>query len=409
MPRNKLERLARVCLVGVACSACGSGDFGDAPGASGGQLTWSFGIRAPATQTLLAVVDDTAAGAALRTAVVSAFEHLDDDARADTSCGGVFDPAAFHPFDRSLVVVHPSTPGAANYSSPAGDPALRWQDTQYSDAGHSAWMAAVDSALAAPPAADGAPFAALLATRDSVALLQGAAAPSNAAEQAVLAALPPLADHRVLIALATEDQSPGEASDYGSLSGLDVQGVVPGAVPDPNAQCRPLATASATTPRYASWAAWAQRWPCQDPHFLDTPTEDCETQCLAHPIAIDSDGTAECRAMVSFAGDDPCPADLGWLDPLASDGSRAPRVDHDAAGDTRVCEIKQLAGAALDSCRNTLDCTDCEPGWCATLVPAFDHGQCSAGRYLPPFRLVHGADHARPAQVDIVCQEASAP
>lgn len=397
-----------VWLVGIACGACSSNDYGDAPGASGGQLTWSFEIQGPATQTVLAVVDDTAAGATLRTAVESAFDHLDDAAQADTTCG-VFDPAAFHPFDRSVVVVHPSASGAQRYSSPASDPALRWQATQYSGAGHSVWMAAVRAALDAQRATDGAPLAALAATRDALALLRGSTAPSSAEERALLGAIPPFADDPVLVALATEDQSPGDASEYGNLSGLEVQGVVPGAAPDPNAPCSDLATAGATTPRYAAYADWAQRWPCQSPRFFGNLTEDCNTACLAHPIAIDPSGTAQCRAMVRFAGDDPCPVELGWLDPIGSDGTRAPHVDHDDSGDTRVCEIKQLEGAALDSCRNTLDCTDCEPGWCATAVSAFDRGQCRTGTYVPPFRLVQGADHARPAQLEIVCLEASLP
>jgi hypothetical protein len=40
--------------------------------------------------------------------------------------------------------------------------------------------------------------------------------------------------------------------------------------------------------------------------------------------------------------------DLGWLNPLDAHGVRPPRIDGSSANPTRVCEIWQLEGVALE-------------------------------------------------------------
>jgi len=391
---------------GIACGS-GSSGYGDEPGASGAQIRWEFRASAPSPETVLVLVDDTPAGASLRVALAEAFDDWDAElARHRDSCTPPNDPAAWHPIDRSVLFVHPSTPGALAYSSPAQDPALRLQALQTFGPERERWMDAVRTAIDAQPAAPNAAFQALAALQSAESLLEGSRAPETAAERAVLDALPsPLTFGKVL-ALATEDASPGEASQYPRDFWPELLGAVV-----PAAQARDPADCSegsvATTARYRAYSQSSQAWPCNGPDFLGTSLWiDCGTRCLQRPIAIDA-GVAQCRAMASALGSEACPAELGWLDPLDGSGQRTPRVEGSGANATRICEIRQLEGAALTSCITRLDCADCEPGWCATEVPELvPQNRCAVGSSYPPFRLVLGAGQARNAQVTIVCNEA---
>jgi hypothetical protein len=163
-----------------------------------------------------------------------------------------------------------------------------------------------------------------------------------------------------------------------------------------------------TTARYQALSPRAQVWPCENPDFFGNKVWfDCSRSCLRQPIAIDA-GIAQCRATARYPGREPCPVELGWLDPLDSRGQRTARVDSDGTSATRVCEIRQLEGLAGTACVTRLDCTDCEPGWCATQVPELlPQSACAAGSYYPPFRFVLGAGQARSAEVSIVCNEAA--
>lgn len=98
-----------------------------------------------------------------------------------------------------------------------------------------------------------------------------------------------------------------------------------------------------------------------------------------------------------------CNADFGWLDPLDARGERTPRIMHDADGERRVCEIRQLEGAALESCIDSLACPECEPGWCATRVPEL-LADCSTGR-PDPFRFVSGSRQAAVGSIRVECEQ----
>jgi hypothetical protein len=399
-----------VWLALLACVACGGADYGDVPSGSGSQVEWTVVLVRP-QETILAVVDDTAQAAPLRDALGAAFDGL--DAARDTqpgTCGAVFDPAAWHPVDRSVVIVHPSSEGSARFSSPADAAALRWSERDQTADGHASWITAVRAALAAAPAEAGARFQALAAFQDSVALVSGQRQPVTADEQALLAALPGGNSSSIVsVALATEDQSPGAASQYTSAVPDDL--VVPAATPGTATTCqRPL---ESPTPRYAGWVPSPQLWPCADPHFFDVGSLECGpagARCLARPITISDSGAAVCLVTATYAGSEPCPAELGWLDPMGSNGVRAPQVEHGAAGDTRTCEVQQLDGAALTSCRSSLDCADCVPGWCATdLLQLIPDQFCPSGNQLAPLRFVGGADSgpqsASNVTLNVVCDE----
>lgn len=394
------------CAVGGG-AACGSGssEYGDAPLASGGQLRWEFVTQVPAAGTLLVLVDDTPAGAGLRDALAKALNTRDSELLSHrASCGAAVDPAAVQPIDRSIVFVHPSTPDATGYSSPAQDPSLGL-DPQ-SDADHTRWMVAVRDGINAHPAAPGAAFQALAALAGAESLLDGSRAPSSTAERAILDALPSPLRFAKVIALATEDASPGEASEYPRNVRSELLGaVLPAAEPRAASDCSVRGVP--TSPRYQAFSDSAQAWPCENPDFLGTEVwSDCSARCLPQPIAIDA-GIAQCRAMASYPGSEPCPSELGWLDPLDAHEQRTPRVDGSGSNAKRVCEIRQLEGPALAACKSRLDCTDCQPGWCATEIPELiPLGRCLPGSVYPPFRFVLGAGQARDAQVTVVCNEA---
>lgn len=401
--RFRVLFLTCVCaLAGVACGSASS-EYGDTLGESGGQIHWDLITVGPTTETWLVLVDDTEAGAGLRDALAKAFDDWDTElAVHQESCTAPVDPAAWHPIDRSIVFVHPSTPGVAGYASPAQDPALRLQAQQLFGPERARWMDAVRAGINAQSASPGAPFQALAALADAESLLEGSRQPESAAERDVLDALPTSHFWEVL-ALATEDESAGEASQYTHNPIHEVIGaVLPAAEQRESSDCSERGVP--TTPRYQAFSQSAQAWPCEEPDFFFTRLwSDCSTRCLQRPIAIDA-GTAQCRATATFSGSDPCPRELGWLDPLDAQGDRTPRINGDGLNATRVCEIRQLDGAALEACVNRLDCADCEPGWCATSVPELVPQQrCTPGSFYPPFRFVLGAGQAHDAHVTIEC------
>lgn len=131
--------------------------------------------------------------------------------------------------------------------------------------------------------------------------------------------------------------------------------------------------------------------------------------CLTWSPRIDADGVAACTATAHVRVDATCDPAYGWLDPVGPGGERASRVEHDAQYDYdyRVCEIRQLTGSALASCIHSLDCPDCEPGWCATEVSEL-LDQCST-TYPDPLRFVQGSDNAPGGRIIIRCEAADSP
>jgi len=411
-PRRRAPMTMFVCCsLGVVACGSGSSEYGDAPGASGGQTRWEFYAGAPAPDTLLVLVDDTQAGASLREALGEAFDDWDAQlALHRGSCAAPVDPAGWYAIDRSVVFVHPSTPGAMGYWSSTQDPALRLRTHQTFGAERARWMEAVRTGIDAQPAAPGAAFQALAALDDAASLLSGLRAPGNTAEAELTTELQTPVSFGTVVALATEDASPGDTTGYLANFRSDLLGVVV-----PAAQTHDISDCSdrsvPITPRYQVLneraSNRAQAWPCENPDLLDTNLfSDCTTRCLQQPIAVDA-GIAQCRAVAKYPGSEPCPADFGWLDPLDAAGNRTSRVEGSGSSATRVCEIRQLEGAALTGCVQRLDCAGCEPGWCATEVAELTlQERCATGSVYPPFRFVLGAAEAHHAQVTVVCNEA---
>ena len=161
------------------------------------------------------MVDDTPSGAPLREQLAPAFDAFEASLEANAGAS-IRDPAVWLPIDRSVVIAHPSAGAGARFSSPATDPTLRWRENNQSSAGRAAWLTAVHQALEAQPGAVGAPFQALAAFHDTSTLLHGTRQPATVEERSLLAAQPngPDAAALVSVAVATEDESPGAASQY---------------------------------------------------------------------------------------------------------------------------------------------------------------------------------------------------
>jgi len=209
-----------------------------------------------------------------------------------------------------------------------------------------------------------------------------------------------------------DDESTDDPASYAVPVGNDAGfafTILPAApTPDTPGACFDQRTDGNDTARYAAWRD-AQlpyhvgHWPCSDASFYLPLAEDCTGNCLKFAPVIESDGSALCTISAKLPDEEPCNAALGWLDPLGRDGRRAPQVVNENGAAHRVCEIRQLEGAALASCVSSLECADCVPGWCATQVPdLLDHCEKAPN----PFRFVGGADRAAWVTAEIRCEAA---
>lgn len=400
-------------LLGVALSlsCCSNSGYGDAPGASGLQVSITRTIGPPSPEVRLLVVDDRADAADLIEAVGNSLDTLSaHELEPQTGCALAEDPAAFHPIDWSVVIVHPSATGDAIYTSPADDPALRWSANQRTEAARRAWLDAVKAALTALPPELG-PFAALEAFQRSTSLLARQREPESARERALVASVPTVSAIAVSVVLAHDDESPGAPADYAHRETSDTFMVldsiaVPAAEPaTESVSCRFANGAAA--PRLAEWltaqhaSEWAL-WPCEGLELFPKLSADlnCDRQCVDFRPLVEDDGSAACLVLVDSAQDS-CDENLGWLDPQADDGTRRPVLTHTATGTVRTCEIRQLTGPALTSCSSDLSCADCEPGWCLTQVPEL-HTVCSKNRPLP-VRFVGGSDVVANGLATVIC------
>lgn len=132
-------------------------------------------------------------------------------------------------------------------------------------------------------------------------------------------------------------------------------------------------------------------------HFQLPDTPDT---CFEHLLAILPDGRAECRVLVTTPGEDPCPADRGWLDPYNGDGVRNPLTVMKDGSPARVCEIQELTGDALDACRGTEACDGCGSGWCEPTLDALTPS-CDPGH--KPLRFVGTAAAGAAGTVEEAC------
>lgn len=359
---------------------------------------------------MILVVDDapTADAAALREAIAGSFraglEHIQGERFGN--CGNR-DPAAWHPGDVRVVVARPSAPEGAALLTPIERPGLAWITRTSSDDEMEALMAAVIAALGERTAQPGEVYRPLRAAQRALDLVAGARPPESDAEAAFAASLPAPRAVQLVVASTRDDEdtaplaqlAPSQVAQDG-VSAIEVVGPFG---PQPY-------TCEVDQPdgsRLATWAeaTWAPltTWPCAGDLAWDglfiTGYIDCGPACRSAPLPV-REGVASCRIFVEqtdLAGCDPA---RGWRDP----GGQPTLVSRDD-WTLRRCEVAQLEGAALASCREDLACSGCPSGWCATEVAdALPWGSCEPGTYTWPLRFVGGALDAPSGWIDIACE-----
>ena len=396
----------------VACAA----DLGDPPSVSGGQATVTFTVRPPSAEAFLFIADDGPESAALREQIADSFDSFDErDVNAHGSCEPLFDPAAWHPVDRTVIVARPSITGLAHYVTPLDDPRLHWQSHQHTKEDAAVLAGAAREALTNSTATTGSAAPILASLSQAWTLLTEKRMALGAEDDKLARSLAPNTFTSIVLASARDDDSTGPPSAYAiddpyPTATLDLASVIaPSRTLEPGRACD--TPSGDPEPRFAEWLRASdlravQWWPCDKPHVLDLPYTDCRTTCLSwRPMKGDA-GQAVCRIHVQAENLDACPADLGWLDPLGDDGKRRPTITTTDGHDSRTCEIRQLEGTGLEACRHTLECSGCDPGWCFTEVPELTRNDCTRSWIYPAFRFVGGSAVAMRAKATLVCDVA---
>lgn len=247
-------------------------------------------------------------------------------------------------------------------------------------------------------------------------LLTRAREPTDETEAAIVASQHPFEQSLIFVGLAHADQSPEPPATYA----LELPTLLPSPEVYLGATVLPAAPGASSRscehptpeydPRYAEWLVaqgeeTAPHWPCDELHVYEPLHSDCARgRCLPFdPLARDGGGVS-CRVTLELPDGQECLPEFGRLDPEGRNGERVPTFVDTAQGGYRICEIRQLEGAALESCRQNLECPDCVPGWCVTTIPEL-LDPCESPSFPNPFRFVGGSDLG-PAYVTIACDKA---
>lgn len=396
-----LTLLPRVFAPALLTFACGSSPDASVPALSGGQfsetIAWGWGRP----ELFLLVVDSSAASRELLAAFVDSWQPADARESQVSCVSTVPDPASSALIDRRVVVVRPG--GADPVVTLEDDPALHWQSRNRRAPGEaSRFFDAVRRALE-PPAGEPGSSSVLSALSQVSALAHDPALASTDAERELARALASVDASQVIPFLlsATEDTSPGEPTDYASFDAngwIPITAIVPSSTPPKGGYCE--LNLAAATPRFQSWLAGARLvndalgWPCSG-DLMPSLSVDCASRCESRSPALDESGQVACRLLVTLNSGESCPKELGWREFGTRDGNR-------------TCEIPQLEGVELESCRSDLNCTGCGPGFCWTEVPellALD--SCAPAHPVPlGLRVVGGADARPQLRATLVCATA---
>jgi hypothetical protein len=403
--------LRRCCLAAwlavpapFAMGGCGS-DPVVAEG-SARQFTFSTYATSGLARVILIVVDDepTEQGRAVRTLLAERFfSEFERGVHLPVQSCTSTDPAVWTPYLRYAVVVSPSRALDATQASPGTDRALVIESERETPEAVAAWTSAVSQAIVEAGTDTGGAYHPLEAQAHWARLLLGREEPASETERAAIEALPAAGNLQIFLGSARDDQSPLDPEAYRILQQEGDRFFVdwPQAMtPDPTfVHCGP-----GHLSRLDAWAlsSEVQSDLCVDHDVFDAHwVLDCFPECSdLHPL-VDDTGRSRCRVLAT-TDPAPCDAGLGWVDPLGSDGVRRPREIDYQGTPARVCEILELEGAALESCRHDWDCADCGAGYCVTELPGTPE-VCTGVNALWPIRFTNDAMTARFAYVDVVC------
>ncbi|WP_437278477.1 hypothetical protein WME90_45905 [Sorangium sp. So ce375] len=395
----------------LAAVACGTDPVAVNPRTTS-QLVLDGGLVQETPQVIVLVVDDTdtAEAAQLRERVaqsVRASLLAVLGSRWETESCGSADPAQWHAGDVRVVVARPSAPDAAALLTSREIPALAWTTKTSTREEVEAVMAGVTEALGQRLAEPGEEYHPLRTARRALDLVTGALAPVGEAEEAFVASLPEDRIARLLVASTRDDEGPGIASDHvpsqAALSmTLDTEVVGPFTTFD--STCFAIDQGST---RLQAWSTLMHAEPiafrCEDQHTWDMLLHpgwaECGADCLVRPIAVDAGGVVACQVVIDLVDLDRCDAALGHRDP----GGHPTFVERHGR-ELRRCEVVQLAGADLESCRHSLDCPGCPSGFCATEVPELvSQRSCEPSEHASPLRFIGGAIEAQRGWISITC------
>lgn len=347
-------------------------------------------LRATTSPSIFALVtDDTndAPAAELRAKVAWALEHSFRSSLFGER-GGCRDPAAACPVDLRLVLAQPSADPGVRILGAATLPALRWSTTWATEAALDAYLSELRATLEMALASEDAPYRPLEAADDLMRLLLGLRSPEAEIEAALVADL--ASDEpwvELVLASARDDESPLAADAY---LWPDEPPWLATLIAPSSIEAEGCENGVSLRGRLGAWAIQAPSatlaLPCDsqesfDRLFAPLSGNHFLVPCTERPIALDSDGRADCRVLARSFETAACEASRGWMDPEDADGIRRPRFEGDEGGQPiRVCEIVQHEGARLDACRTELSCPECGSGFCRTQSPELTHPPAYCGR-----------------------------
>lgn len=400
MPLRRAPVSALVAGVCALVAACGGEPWGeeDIPAGSARQATWSWWFQPPSPQLWVVLVDDAPTDLAremrarLATEVIG---NLDRYRRAY----GPGDPAFYWPARVQVLVVPTSNPRAAVHG--VIDARLNLSVTNATSETGREWEEALGEVIVGLESGAVEPNAVFSALRYWNEVISGERAPERTEDVAFVASILEPDWPWIFVVTTRDDESSIEVEDatLPNWSSSWWLGFV-----HSGAECTDYPELE--VPRLDSRDDAYFR--CDGDPLLVDYVNDVISQCMSPlPVAL-GDGQVACRVFAYAEPDLDCPEERGWLDPENDAGERVPTlVNHptdSSVGERRVCEVRQLEGAALASCREEPSCSACEPGWCFREAWGYDHCAGSDEWDSSRLRFVLGATLTdAPTQLAVRC------
>ncbi|MDX2051282.1 MAG: hypothetical protein SFV15_02760 [Polyangiaceae bacterium] len=356
---------------------------------SGGQVSLMLDLTGAEREAIVFTLDDSPNASALRTELASQFLKYTAYQRVAE------DPARWEAVSLDVVIVRPSEPPSTRFHTSVDDPRLHWESPNRTPAGAKHFQAGVAAAIQESIGDGAAPLALLESWARATDLMMEREVSVTPGERRLVEVttrdFPAIASY---LLTANDDRSPLPAAAYQrEYTPAAWSASVIWAGGERAKKCE--SKVANALPRLNGWLNKNDRvehWPCEDSWVFARGVADGYPRCIDPSIAV-VDGQAQCRILVDTRGS--CATARGWDNSMGSNEMRVPSFVNNSSG-LRTCEMVQLEGAALESCRHDLQCTDCKPGWCWTEVPELTRARACREGSVPfsRFRMVLGADMA---------------
>jgi hypothetical protein len=300
--------------------------------------------------------------------------------------GGSRAPWNYAPFDEGMIVVSASRPQEALHPGNTEGLLLR---------SNNGWplvpvyVRAIETAIISTNAATNAPPRYLDAANYWLGLLSRRRDPTNDAERRLVELYPSFADPLLSVSIAAirPDESI-ESFDRGAWpnSQLYFESIIW------TSEVCEYPSPSQLPPEFRSLAIDSANYGKCD--LFNWVSCKCSFDCYPEPNH-DEQGMARCVAEALVDPSETCDRP-GWRPTTHTERT----FEETSFGRRRVCEIRQLEGAALESCVFDYDCADCEPGFCVTQSTAegewcVDSDTTKVGTFRFPFGVDQGVGMLR--------------